>query len=143
MVRFWDTSAIIPLTVIEPSTAVVRSILDSDTSMAVWWATRVECSSALARLLREGEGSKNTVRDARRVIAALVKEWTEVLPTEALRKRAERSLAVHSLRAADALQLAAAMVWARDDPGGHAFVCLDDQLRDAANREGFQLLPGS
>lgn len=143
MVSFWDTSAVIPLTIIEPATAAVRPVLEADPSMAVWWATRVECVSAMARRLRDDAAAKETVRDARRLITTLAKEWTEVAPTEALRKRAERLLAVHVLRAADALQLAAAMVWARDDPAGHAFVCLDDRLRDAASREGFHVLPGS
>jgi uncharacterized protein len=71
----------------------------------------------------------------------LVKTGEEVAPTETLRKKAERLLAVHTISAADAMQLAAAMVWARDDPAGHGFVCLDDRLRDAAGREGFQVLP--
>lgn len=141
MVKFWDTSAVIPLTILEPSTGMVRPFVDEDASIAVWWGTRVECVSAMARRQREGHISANAMRDARRVMVALAKEWTEVTPTEALRKRAERLLAVHAIRAADAFQLAAALVWARDDPAGNSFVCLDDRLREAANREGFQILP--
>jgi len=141
MVRFWDTSAVVPLLVSEPGTADLRPVCAEDPGMAVWWATRVECISAMARRLREDQIAKETVRDARRVIAALAREWTEVAPTEALRKRAERLLTVHPIRAGDAFQLAAALIWARDDPTGHAFVSLDDRLRDAALREGFQVLP--
>jgi predicted nucleic acid-binding protein len=143
MVSFWDTSAVIPLAVAEPATARLQPLLDVDPGMVVWWGTRVEFVSAVARRLREDATARATVRDARRVLAALAKEWTEVAPTEALRKRAERLLTVHAIRAADALQLAAALVWARDDPAGHAFVCLDDRLGEAASREGFQVLPAS
>jgi len=109
--------------------------------MAVWWATRVECISAMARRLREKQIPREAVRDAHRVLAALAREWTEVTPSETLRKRAERLLTIHALRAADAFQLAAALIWSRDDTAGHAFVSLDDRLRDAAQREGFQVLP--
>jgi hypothetical protein len=45
------------------------------------------------------------------------------------------------LRAADALQLAAALVWCQGDPLQHGFVCLDQRLREAARREGFTALP--
>ncbi len=143
MVKFWDTSAIIPLTTQEPATASVRAILEADAEMVVWWATRVECQSALGRRLRESATAKTAVRDARRVLNALAKQWSEVAATEAVRKRAERLLGVHSLRAADALQLASAMVWTREDPSGHGFVCLDDRLAEAAQKEGFLVLPSS
>jgi hypothetical protein len=85
MVKFWDTSAIIPLTIIETRTAAVRAIVDGDPGIAVWWGTRVECASAMARQMREEHVSPSTVRDARRVITALAREWTEVAPTETLR----------------------------------------------------------
>ena len=54
---------------------------------------------------------------------------------------AERLLAVHPLTAGDALQLAAALIWARERPARLRFVCLDEQLRRAAGREGFNILP--
>jgi hypothetical protein len=70
-----------------------------------------------------------------------VKSCTEVLPTERLRSTADRLLRVHPLRAADALQLAAALAWADNAPSGLAFVCLDRPLREAAQKEGFVLIP--
>lgn len=59
-----------------------------------------------------------------------------------MRERAQRLLGVHALRAADAFQLAAALVWSRGQTTGHAFVSYDDPLREAAGREGFDVLPG-
>ena len=76
-----------------------------------------------------------------RVLVALSREWSEVLPSEGLRARAERLLGVHSLRAADAFQLAAALLWSRGETRMHALVSLDERLREAAEREGFRLLP--
>jgi hypothetical protein len=60
---------------------------------------------------------------------------------ERLRDRSERLLGVHSLRAADAFQLAAALVWSRGQTPAHAIVSLDERLRLAAAREGFRILP--
>jgi hypothetical protein len=140
-VRYWDTSAVVPLCVSEPATREVRRLIAADPSLVVWWGTRVECASALARLRRDGRLASAVERRARRVLSALAGEWSEVLPTEALRERAERLLGVHSLTAADALQLAAALVWSRGETSGHQIVSFDQRLRVAAGREGFDLLP--
>jgi hypothetical protein len=51
-----------------------------------------------------------------------------------------RLLRVHPLRAADSLQLAAAVVASEGDPGELPFVCLDEKLAQAASREGFVCL---
>lgn len=143
MVKFWDTSAVVPLLVDEPGTALVEPLCRLDPIVVVWWGTRVECISALARQRREGKIAAAVERDARRVLAVLGGDWSEVVPTETVRKRAERLLGLHPLRAAHALQLAAALVWSREDPTAHAIVSLDEQLRDAAGREGLEVLPAA
>jgi hypothetical protein len=76
-----------------------------------------------------------------RRLAVLSESWAEVAPGPPVRVEAERALAVHPLRAADALQLAAALVWRSGDPEVQEFVCLDERLRGAASREGFVLVP--
>lgn len=139
--RFWDTSAIVPLCVREPATADLRRLADEDQSLIVWWATRTECISALARLSRERRIRATAEAQARRALAAVAGAWSEVSPSDALRDRAERLLAVHPLRAADSFQLAAALLWSRGATSGRIVVCLDDRLRDAAAREGFTVLP--
>lgn len=139
--RFWDTSAIVPLCVAEPATARVRRLVDTDPSIVVWWATRTECVSALARRRREGELNAAEEARAREVLRVLGAAWSEVLPSDGLRERTERLLAVHPLRAADAFQLAAALLWSRGRTGAHTFVCFDERLREAAGREGFRLVP--
>jgi len=140
-VRFWDTSAVVPLCVAEPGSAHARALLERDPAVAVWWATRTECLSALTRRMREGGLTPAGYRAARRVLAALAETWIELLPSEAVRATAERLLAVHSLRAADAFQLGAALAWCDSRPAGHSIVTLDGRLRDAASREGFDALP--
>ncbi|MFZ1888102.1 MAG: hypothetical protein WAU33_08715 [Candidatus Binataceae bacterium] len=46
----------------------------------------------------------------------------------------------HPLRAADALQLGAAIVAAEEEPMSLEFVTLDRKLADAAAKEGFRVL---
>lgn len=139
--KFWDSSALIPLLLIESTSENVKNIVRSDEDIVVWWATRVECLSALARRRREGTLSSDAKNKSKAVLSALADEWSEILPGERIRKRAERLLLTHPLRAADAFQLAAALIWAEETPQGLEFVCLDQNLSEAASREGFTLLP--
>lgn len=139
--KFWDTSAIVSLCVAEPTTAAVRSILDKDPSIAVWWATRTECVSAFARQARDGLLKAAGERHARLILDALAQSWTEMLPSDALREAAERLLAIHPLRAADAFQLAAALRWCQGQTKGAVTVSFDARLREVAVKEGFTLLP--
>lgn len=139
--RFWDSSAIVPLCVDVPEAPATRALLRADRAMAVWWATRTECVSALARQVREGGIELRGERQARAILAALGRAWSEVQPSEAVRTLAERLLATHALRAADALQLAAALQWRGGPSTGAQFVSFDGRLRGAAYAEGFAVLP--
>ena len=141
--RFWDTSAIVPLIVREPRSDTLLRLLEQDMGMVVWWATRVECVSAVTRRAREGTLDPGGEVLARGLLEDLSESWTEARPTARLRILAEQALSIHPLRAADALQLAAALIWCGEQPQGRAFVCLDERLRTAASRSGFALLPES
>jgi uncharacterized protein len=109
--------------------------------MRLWWSTRTECVATLRRLVRERQITLTQESAALDDLRTLLGSVDEIAPTEDVRERAERVLAVHALRAADALQLGAALVWARERPRGLEFVCLDERLRAAARREGFTILP--
>lgn len=139
--RFWDASALVPLCVRQPSTRSIKALLRADPVIVAWWATPVECASAFARLRREGRLSDDGMRDALGVLDATHAKWSEVLPTDAVRDQARRLLAEHDLRAADALQLAAALAWAGERPAGQPVVTLDVRLAFAARNEGFEVLP--
>lgn len=139
--KFWDTSAIVPVLVIEPSTAAAKSILTGDSSVVVWWGTRTECVSALNRQSRDGSLRSEDERQACQVLQQIAGAWSEVQPSELLRRTAERLLAVHALRAADAFQLAAALHWCQRQTLNRHLVSFDTRLRDAAYKEGFTVLP--
>ena len=63
--------------------------------------------------------------------------WIEVQPTESVRDLAEALVQRHPLRAADAMQLAAALIWSNRQTRNRAFVCFDGRLAEAAVKEGF------
>ncbi len=139
--KFWDTSAIIPLCLKEPQTRRVKTITDTDPTIVVWWATPMECQSAFARLRREGNLTRQDEDEARTVLAALESSWVELVPSERIREHAGRALLSHPLRAADSLQLGAALAWSDSQPRGFDFICLDRKLSEAAQLEGFTVRP--
>ena len=139
--NFWETSAVIPLCLQEPSSAAVRDLLMDNASIVVWWGTHTECISALMRRVKEGHMPPTDEQAARRVLDRLAQSWMEIQPSETVRNIAERLLAVHALRAADALQLAAALMACEAHTKGQGFVSLDQRLQIAAYKEGFTILP--
>ena len=138
--KFWDTSTLFVLLTTQKGSSSAADVFSSDPEVAMWWGTPVELASAAARLRRRGE-----VDDAGYVrilskIWPLAQSAEEVQPSEEVRQTALRLIRVHDLRAADALQLAAALVWARHVPTGLEFVCMDTGLCAAAEKEGFSVL---
>ncbi len=138
--RFWDSSAILPLLVEERASARAVAYYEAHSDMVAWWGSPVECASALARLEREGALETRLVTQALVQLQALQGAWNEVQPLDIVRATAQRLLRVHSLRAADALQLSAALVAAEHRPRSWEFVCLDSRLSAAAEREGFRVV---
>lgn len=140
MVRFWDTSGLVPALFEEATTPVVRSTLKSDPQVITWWGTELECFSAIARSERERRIVGPEITTALAKLEALRASWVEIDPSAILREIALRLIRVHPLRAADALQLAAATVASEHRPPSMQFVTLDDTLADAASREGFPVV---
>jgi predicted nucleic acid-binding protein len=139
-VSFWDSSAIVPLLVSEPSTRRLQTLAAQDSAMLVWWASEVECVSAVARLERGGTLSPSAVAFALKRLAQLAVGWQEIDPSDVVREAAARFLRVHALRAADALQLAAAFLAAQGRPATLEIVTLDERLGAAARKEGFGII---
>lgn len=140
--RFWDASALVPLVVAERASSSVERWLRADPEVVVWTLTRVELLSALARRRRAEPAVSRQLLRARREVLQAWERWTEVVAVESVRRQAERVLEVYPLRAADALQLGAALVAAEERPATLEFVTLDDDLAEAALGEGFQVLTG-
>jgi hypothetical protein len=138
-VRYWDASVLVCLCVDEPDTAVARRLVTG--GIVTWSVSAVEIASAIERRSRDGSLDAAGRAAARTALAELVASWSEISALAAVRERALRLVATHPVRAADAMQLGAALVAVSDRPQGHEFVCADAKLRDGAAREGFQVLP--
>ncbi|HMD19497.1 MAG TPA: hypothetical protein VKH40_04215 [Alloacidobacterium sp.] len=66
--------------------------------------------------------------------------WKEILPSESLRDLTCQLVAIYPLRAADSMQLAAALIWCQQRPRGRTFICGDQRLGDAAKAAGFSVI---
>lgn len=136
--RFWDASAVVQIILCEsPGTATVS--FDGESAMCVWWGTVVEAVSAFARQERSGALTGKQVENCLSRLTELGDAWMEVAPSDALRDSARRLLRIHALRAADSLQLAAALTVAAGQPESVEFVCRDARLAEAAGREGLKI----
>lgn len=140
LAAFWDTSAIVPLCCYQSQSAQAARAGRLYVKRTVWWAAGVEAVSSFQRLLRNDELTREGLQQALDRLNRLRRSWNEVQPTDEIREVAERLLGVHKLRAADALQLAAAQVWCRYLPRGRHFIGADGNLSVAAESEGFTVL---
>jgi uncharacterized protein len=139
-VKFWDSSALVPLLVAEQATQPLSILAAHDAELVVWWASQTECVSALARRIREESLDTTGAKQAFERLGQLASGWHEIEPNEILREMAIRFLRVHPLRAADALQLAAAFVASEGRPVSLGVVTLDERLAEAARKEGFTVI---
>jgi len=140
-VRFWDSSALLPLVSEEVYSGIVANILREDGEIAVWWGAWIECSVAISRLRREGQLDEAGEEEARAALDRMAGNWVERRRNDDTRLLAMLVSKYHPLKAADALQMAAVLRWCEGEARGTGFVCLDDRLRRAARDEGFDVLP--
>jgi predicted nucleic acid-binding protein len=137
---FWDTSGIVPLCCFQPQTARANSTARRYARQVTWWATAVEAVSSFNRLFRERALTAAGRQQALARLDYLRRRWNEVQPTDEVRDGAERLLSVQKLRAADALQLSAALVWCSGRSAHRHFIGADGDLARAAESEGFTVI---
>lgn len=131
----------LPLFSEEAFSGVVEEFLREDDEIVAWWGTWVECSVAISRLRRENRVGDRGEEEARAALDRLANNRVERRPTDDTRLLAMLISKYHPPKAADALQIAAALRRCGGDTGGTGFVCLHDRLRKAAQDEGFDVLP--
>lgn len=135
--RFWDSSAVVPLLVRQESSSRAEGWFAEDAVMVLWTLTSVEVVSAFRRLVRERALGEEGAHLAERRLDRLVRTCHLIIDVTAVKGLATRLLRVHSLRAFDALQLGAALLWTEGHPAGRTLHTLDGRLGSAAEREGF------
>lgn len=132
----------LPLFSEEEFSELVTSLLEEDPDVVAWWGTWLECSVAVSRLRRENKLTEAGEEESRATLDELATDWLEIEPANELRLLAMLVSKAHPLKAADCLQLAAALRWCGGDAKDTGFMCLDDRLRRAAEDEGFHVQPG-
>ena len=138
--NFWDSSCVLPLITCEESSDEALSALKADSVMILWWATPIECVSALSRKEREGVITERDVNESIKKLKIIEANNILVEPSSHLRRLSERLLRLHDLRAADALQLAAANIIIEQGMQTVKFISNDKRLLVAASKEGFDVL---
>lgn len=139
--RFWDSSALVPLLVSEASSDVIGRMYRDDRVIVVAWTTAIECVSACMRMHRARQLAEAHLARILERLRDLRSEWVVAEPTVDVAFTAERIVARHNLRAADAIQLASAIATGAPGQAPVDIVCLDRRLAHAASTEGFRILP--
>jgi predicted nucleic acid-binding protein len=137
---FWDSSALVPLCVRQSTTPKAVALYKAHDAV-VWWSTAVEIASALARLMRMKQINATDCAKARRLVTILADSWSVIQPSDTLRSEAVELVDRYDLRAADSLQLAAALAWCEGTPQGRVFLTADEKLGEAAMLSGFEARP--
>ena len=114
-----------------------RSLERAHRRLGVWWGTLVEVRSAFHQLAQEKAITREELPQCLARLAVMRQFWDEVPPNEKARDLAGTFPEKCNLRAADAFQLAAALVWCRERPRNRPFICFDRRLAKAAEEAGF------
>ena len=136
---FWDSSALVPLCIRQAGSPQAQLYLRKF-DFVVWWGSVVEVQSAICRLHRAKEISDVDKQGAVARLQMLSRGWREVFPDDQVRDLAAESLDNYVLRAADALQLAASLIWCQKRPPRRFFITADRRLAQAATSAGFSVL---
>ncbi len=138
--KFWDSSAVVPLLIEQSSSKSSLKLLSDDPLQLVSFTTFCECYSALARLEREEAFSYKDFSKAEDQLELLSGAWYVVNFSDAVQREVKRLLRTHTLKCADAFQIATALVGSEKKFKMIEFVSYDEQLLQAASKEGFEVI---
>lgn len=130
-----------PLVILEEATSIVGECFLEDERIVTWAWSRVEIVSAIERRVREGSVSRTERRNVLERFHALANSWDEIKDVVAVRSKAIALLARHPIRAADAGQLGAALLFNETMSGVLSFVCLERRLSITAELEALRVIP--
>lgn len=133
MIVYFDTSAIIPLIIDEPSSESCKRLWNEATRVVSVRLLYAEARAALARAHRLGRLTMRGLTSAVGLLDALTQEVDSIEISDSLVRRAGALAEEQELRGYDAVHMAAAQVIADADT---VFASGDQQLIAAANSLG-------
>jgi len=137
---FWDTSALVPLCVFQDASPAAQREHRKYLAKTLWWGTQVEVRSSFARLIRNGDIERDGLQTALKKWLAISERSRELPPSSRVLEIASDLPDKYGVRALDAFQLAAALVWCKEKPKNRAFICADSRLGTAASDAGFDVV---
>lgn len=123
----------------EPGTEEAQGAYNEANGIRTTAIAHVEATAALSRMRK---GGRLTPTQLRRAIEDLESLWRGIdshAVNDALLAKAAESARTHSLRAYDSVHLAGALSFAAGEE--LEFACWDKELRNAAKKHGFALIP--
>ncbi len=139
MSLYLDTSALIKLLVDEPGTEEAQSAYHDADGIRTTAIAHVEATAALTRMRKGGRLTPTQLRRATDDLESLWRGIDSHAVNDALLAKAAASARTHALRAYDSVHLAGALSFATGEE--LAFACWDKELRSAAKKHGFTLVP--
>jgi len=130
---------LIKLLVDEPGAEEARSAYSEADGVRTTAIAHVEATAALSRMRK---GRRLTPAQLKRALDDLESVWRGIFShalNDALLAKAAESARAHSLRAFDAVHLSGALSFATGETV--AFACWDKELREAAQKHDFTLIP--
>jgi predicted nucleic acid-binding protein len=115
-VRYFDTTALVKQYLHEAGSKIVLQLLKTDDKVYTASLTYAETHAAFSRRNREGRLTRETTR---RIALRFDKDWKSydiVVMSENVLRLARQVLYRHSLRSADAIHLASALLLAQTSP---------------------------
>lgn len=135
-----ESSAILAWLLDEAAAPQVRRLLGAATIIVASDLTLIECDRVLLRAVALGEINEADSADRRAHLAAAASRWQVLHVAGEVVERARKPFTAEPIRTLDAIHLAAALT-ARAYLAGLGLLSLDDRVRSAGKRLGFELLP--
>ncbi|MEW6776212.1 MAG: type II toxin-antitoxin system VapC family toxin [Bdellovibrionota bacterium] len=137
---YWDSSALVASLLAEERTGEVRSFAARHGDLRSYTAilTPLEVESAIQRRLKERSLSPQQAARARLLAIDFRKRTYLATADQDVLDGALHLQKIYGLRPGDAVQLASARA-GTGNPSTVHFLCLDEELNDAARQEGFNV----
>lgn len=135
-----ESSAVLAWLLDEAEAADIRRLLGGATVVIASDLTLIECDRVLLRAAELGELTEADAADRRAHLVAAASQWQILHIFREVVDRARQPFPGGPIRTLDAIHLASALT-ARSAVAGLALMSLDDRVRSAAQKLGFELLP--